>query len=81
MNTFLINSVPAGEFSEISIHIPDWQTIFLKLIQEGRLIKYNVNAMPNLSDKIKGELIKQCYSDHILDSNHNQHFLIQIKSP
>jgi len=75
MNHIIIQSVPPGDFEDISIHMPDWQARFLKLIQDEKLIKYNVNRMPNLSKEIEDELSERGYRDLILDSDKNRHFL------
>ena len=75
MNHITIQSVPPGDFEDISIHMPDWQARFLKLIQDRKPIKYDVYTMPNLSKEIQDELSKRGYRDFILDSDKDQHFL------
>lgn len=78
MNTILINSVPPGDFEEVSIHMPDWQARFLKLIQERKPVKYDVYRMPTLSNAIQDELSRQGYCHLILESDHDKHFLTPI---
>ena len=80
MNTTLTKSVPPGDFEEVSIHMPDWQARFHKLIQDGKLIKYNVHTMPNFSKNIQAELSKRSYCLWILESDQDQHFLTPSKS-
>ena len=75
MNTTIIKSVPTGDFEDISIHMSDWQARFLKLVQDGKPIKYDVYTMPNLSKEVQEELSKRDYRDLILDSDKDQHFL------
>jgi hypothetical protein len=78
MNTILINSIPPGEFEEVSIHMPDWQARLLKLVQGRKPIKYDVDTMPNLSKDIQDELGKRSYCHLILESDQDQHFLRPI---
>ena len=78
MNTILIKSVPPGDFEEISIHMPDWQARFLKLIQERKPVKYDVYTMPTLSANVQDELSKQHYCHLILENDHDKHFLTPI---
>jgi hypothetical protein len=80
MNIILIKSVPAVNFEEISIHMPDWQTRFLKLVQDEKPINYDVYTMPNLSTEIQNELSKRGYRELILDSDNDKHFLIPSKT-
>jgi hypothetical protein len=75
MNTIIIKSVPSGDFHDISIHMPDWQARFLKLVQERKPIKYDVYTMPNLSKDIQDELSKQHYCQLVLESDNDQRFL------
>jgi hypothetical protein len=75
MNTILIKSVPSGDFEEVSIHMPDWQAHFLKLVQQRKPVKYDVYTMPNLSKDIRDELSKQNYRHLILENDHDKHFL------
>jgi hypothetical protein len=76
MNTVIIKSVPQGDFEEISIYMPDWQSRFLKLVQEEKLIKYDVYTMPTLSKEVQEELSKRSYCHLILDSDKDKHFLV-----
>ena len=76
MNTALIKSAPPGKFEEISIHTPDWHAQFLQFVRERKPIKYDLYSMPNIPDEIQAELSRQSYSDHILEENHWQHFLV-----
>jgi hypothetical protein len=75
MNTIIIKSVSHGDFEEISIHMPDWQAQFRKLVQEEKPIRYDVYTMPNLAKEIQEELSKRGYRHLILDSDKDQHFL------
>jgi len=78
MNTILVKSVPPGDFKEVSIHMPDWQARFLKLVQERKPVKHDVYTMPNLSKEIQGELSRQSYCHLILESDNDKHFLTPV---
>ena len=72
----LVNEVPLGDFEEISIRMPDWESTFLELIEHRKLIKYNVYQMPNLNYDIKTALSKNGYRDLILSNDHDKHYLV-----
>jgi hypothetical protein len=76
MITAITTSIPPGEFEEVSTHMPDWQARFLKLVQEGKRIKYGLYTMPNIPTNIQSELSRRSYSQLILDEDNWQHFLI-----
>jgi hypothetical protein len=80
MNIILTKTVPALNFEDVSIHIPDWQIFFHKLVQDERPIKYDVYTMPVISAEIQAELSKHGYVHLILDSDKDQHFLIPSKT-
>ncbi len=75
MNRSIIKSPPPGDFEEISIEILGWQEKFMKLVQQGKRIKYEVYTMPNLSKAIQDELSKQGYCDFQLEDT-DWHFLV-----
>jgi len=72
----IIKTVPAGDFEEISIHMPDWKTKFLSLALQGKHIKYYVHTMPTIPKDIFAELRGMRYFDLILEGECRQHFLI-----
>ena len=78
MNTAIVKSVPPGKFEEVNIHMADWETLFLKLIQERKPIRYDIFTMPTLSKDIQEELSKQRYRRLILEDDKDQHFLTPI---
>jgi hypothetical protein len=74
VNTRIINSVPQGEFEEISIYSPNFRPTLLKLIHEGRNITYDTFTMPNFPADVQKELSKRGYRDFILEGG-DIHFL------
>ena len=76
MNTALIKTVPPGDFEEVSIHTPDWCAHFLRLVQEGKRIRYGLYTMPNIPKDIQDELSRRSYRDLILEDDQWQHFLV-----
>jgi hypothetical protein len=75
MNTVIVKSIPPGDFEEINVYMPDWQTRFHKLVEEEKPIKYDVYTMPNLPKEIQDELGRRGYRHLILDNDKDQHFL------
>jgi hypothetical protein len=80
MNTILIKTIPALDFEEVSIHMPNWQTCFTTLVQDEKPIKYDDYTMPVISAEIQEELSKRDYVHLIIDSDKDQHFLIPRKT-
>lgn len=76
MNTFITKTVPAGNFEEIGIGMPEWKIKFLGLVEQRKHIKCEVYTMPTIAKEIKVELGKKRYSDFIFDQDHDQHFLV-----
>ena len=76
MNAFISRTVPAGDFEEISIEMPEWKSTFLSLVEQGKRIKYNVHTMPTIAKDIRTELSKRSYCDFILDRDRDHHFLV-----
>lgn len=76
MNTALIKTVPSGDFEEVSIHMPDWQAHFMRLVQEKKRIKFGLYTMPIIPKDIRDELSRQTYRDLILEHDHWHHFLV-----
>ena len=76
MNTSLVNSVPQGDFVEVSALVKDWETKFQLLVSEKRPFKYDMYPMPNIPQEFKDRLNQQGYRDFILESDQWQHFLI-----
>jgi len=76
MNTVITKSIPPGDFEEISIELPDWEAHLLKLVQEGKPIKYRRCNMPMIPRNIRAELSRRSYCNHILENDKEQHFLV-----
>jgi hypothetical protein len=72
----LVKDVPLGDFEEINIEMPQWETRFIILVANKRLIKFNVHTMPTLGQDIRNALHQKKYQDFILQDDHDQHFLI-----
>jgi hypothetical protein len=75
MNFSMIKDVPPGDFEEISIQMPQWEKTFQTLVKQGKLIKYQVYSMPNLSESIQDELSKGKYCNFVLEDS-DWHFLV-----
>lgn len=71
-----MKSLRPEDFVEISEEMPDWEAIFLKLVQQAKHIKYQTYTMPEIPEYIEAELRRIGYRDIILEENHWQHFLI-----
>lgn len=76
MNTIIVKSVPEGVFEKISIEMADWKQKFQSLINQRKRIKYSVYDMPTIGTEIQNELGKQSYVKLVLESDHDQYFLI-----
>ncbi len=75
MNTFIVKSVPLGDFEKVSISTHD-ENSFLSLIGQRKAIQYETFELPNLSKEIQSELSKQGFVKLILESDTNQYFLV-----
>ncbi len=76
MNTKIVQTVPEGNFVNISNEMADVENFFESMVSQRNAVKYRINKMPNLSAKIQKELCQQNYIDCILESDHWQHFLV-----
>jgi hypothetical protein len=76
MNTSFVNSVPRGEFAEISVLMSGWQNRFDSLVAEHRPIKFDFYPMPGLPSQIQVSLTKRGYSDVVMQKDQWQHFFI-----
>ena len=86
MNTIKLQSVPQGEFVEISIENPKlnpplevgskplgWGESIVNLILQRKALKYDVHNMPTLPENVKEALDKTGYVHAVFD---DEHFLI-----
>jgi hypothetical protein len=72
----LVESIPEGNFKEVSIEQPKWENKFLSLIENKQHIKYDIYSMPNLSYEVKEALGKGYYRDLVCKKNTDIHYLM-----
>jgi hypothetical protein len=76
MNVSLVNSVPHGEFAEISVLTIGWQNRFQNLVRQHRPIKFDFYPMPGLPSEIHQSLRDGGYRDVVFQKDQWQHFFI-----
>jgi hypothetical protein len=76
MNTFMVKSVPQGDFADVSVLMKGWQTRFQMLVSQKQPIKYDYYPLPEMPQDVKNNLDQQGYTDLILEFDRWQHFLV-----
>ena len=77
MNVSLVNSVPPGDFAEISVLMSGWQNRFQTLVRQRRPIKFDFYPMPGLPTEIHQSLRERGgYRDVVFQKDQWQHFFI-----
>jgi len=76
MNTFLIKSVPQGDFREVSTLMNGWQAKLQVLVSQQQLIRYDMYPLLGIPPEILNDLDRRGYMDHVLENDQWQHFLV-----
>lgn len=72
----MVNSVPNGEFAEVSVLMNGWQNRFQFLVGQHRPIKFDFYPMPDLPSEIHESLDERGYRDVVFKKDQWQHFFI-----
>ena len=76
MNVSFVNSVPHGEFAEISVLTHGWQNRFQSLISERRPIKFDFYPLPHLPVDVCQSVTQRGYHDIVVQQDQWQHFFV-----
>jgi hypothetical protein len=76
MNTSLVKTLPPGDFVEISVLMPGWETRLHTLVSQNRPIKFDMYPTPATFQSIQNLLRQQGYSDLIPEKDRWQHYLV-----
>jgi hypothetical protein len=80
LDSAITKAPPEGDLEEVSTETDGWQARLLKLVQEGKRIKFSNYNLPNpaetIPDYIHKELRRKKYLHLILEKDDWQQFLV-----
>ena len=76
MNTSLVKFAPPGDFVEISVLMPGWETRLHTLVNQNRPIKFDMYPQPGIAGDIQSRLKQRGYSDLVPENDRWQHYLV-----
>jgi hypothetical protein len=81
MNTSLVHSIPQGDFAEVSVLKTDWLNKIELLVNQKKLIKYDMYPLSGIPSEVRNQLDQNGYSDFVLEYDRWQHFLVPNAKP